>query len=188
MAAGDRLRTSTNPGAMIIPFTSKTVSPAAGLNGPRSEIFPSRIRMFSRDRGFPVPSMTLPLTSTRFCAKHGETRSRPIKIDLKMRMAWMLYSPAGVEPPMKITKYVRYAAGGKIVCGILDDQTIHELHGDILGGAELTGKTAKLADVKLVAPCEPSKVIAVGRNYKSHIADRNIEPAKEPGIFLKTPS
>jgi 2-keto-4-pentenoate hydratase/2-oxohepta-3-ene-1,7-dioic acid hydratase in catechol pathway len=89
---------------------------------------------------------------------------------------------------MKITKYVRYAVGVNIAYGILDDQTIHELHGDILAGAELTGKTVKLTDVKLLAPCEPSKVIAVGRNYKSHIADRNIEPAKEPGIFLKTPS
>ena len=30
--------------------------------------------------------------------------------------------------------------------------------------------------------------MAVGRNYKSHIADRNIEPAKEPGLFWKPSS
>ena len=64
----------------------------------------------------------------------------------------------------------------------------HEVFDGIGAGAEPTGKTLKLADVKLLAPCEPSKVVAVGRNYKSHIADRNIEPAKEPGLFWKPSS
>jgi len=89
---------------------------------------------------------------------------------------------------MKITKYIRYSAGTKISYGILEEQTIRELHGDIFGGAEPTGTTVKLSEVKVLAPCEPSKVIAVGRNYKSHIADRNIEPPKEPGLFLKPSS
>jgi 2-keto-4-pentenoate hydratase/2-oxohepta-3-ene-1,7-dioic acid hydratase in catechol pathway len=89
---------------------------------------------------------------------------------------------------MKIIRYVRYQYSGNRSYGILDDQTIHELHGDIFAGAERTGKTFKVSDVKLLAPCEPSKVLAVGRNYKSHIADRGIEPAKEPGIFWKPSS
>jgi 2-keto-4-pentenoate hydratase/2-oxohepta-3-ene-1,7-dioic acid hydratase in catechol pathway len=89
---------------------------------------------------------------------------------------------------MKITKYVRYSADGKTSYGILEDQTIRELRGDIFSGAELTGKTIKLADVRLLAPCEPSKVVAVGRNYISHIADRNIAPAQEPGLFWKPSS
>jgi 2-keto-4-pentenoate hydratase/2-oxohepta-3-ene-1,7-dioic acid hydratase in catechol pathway len=89
---------------------------------------------------------------------------------------------------MKITKYVRYSAEGKTSYGILEDQTIHELHGSIFAGAEPVGKTLSLSGVKLLAPCEPSKVVAVGRNYKSHIADRGIEPAKEPGLFWKPSS
>jgi 2-keto-4-pentenoate hydratase/2-oxohepta-3-ene-1,7-dioic acid hydratase in catechol pathway len=89
---------------------------------------------------------------------------------------------------MKTTKYVRYSGDGKISYGILEDQTVHELHGDIFSGAELTGKTLQLSDVKLLAPCTPSKVIAVGRNYASHIADRKIEPPKEPGLFWKPSS
>lgn len=86
---------------------------------------------------------------------------------------------------MKITKYVRYFAEGKVSYGILEEKIIRELHGDVFAGAEPTGKTLTLPDVKLLAPCEPSKVLAVGRNYKSHIADRNIETPKEPGIFWK---
>jgi 2-keto-4-pentenoate hydratase/2-oxohepta-3-ene-1,7-dioic acid hydratase in catechol pathway len=89
---------------------------------------------------------------------------------------------------MKITRYVRYAAAGRNCYGIMDEQTIRELSGDIFAGAEPTGKTLKLSDVKLLAPCEPSKVVAVGRNYKSHIADRNIEPARYPGLFWKPSS
>src|SRR5262245_3598301 len=89
---------------------------------------------------------------------------------------------------MKITRYVRYQAGGSASYGILEERTIRELHGNIFTQAEPTGKTLHAGDVQLLAPCEPSKVIAVGRNYRSHIADRNIEPPKEPGIFWKPSS
>jgi 2-keto-4-pentenoate hydratase/2-oxohepta-3-ene-1,7-dioic acid hydratase in catechol pathway len=89
---------------------------------------------------------------------------------------------------MKITRYVRYSAAGITSYGILDNQTILELSGDLFAGAGPTGKTLQLSSVKLLAPCEPSNVVAVGRNYKSHIEDRGIQPAKEPGIFLKTSS
>src|ERR1051325_11023400 len=89
---------------------------------------------------------------------------------------------------MKITRYVRYSAAGKTAYGLLEEGTIRELRGNIFTGAEPTGNTLPLSQAKLLAPCEPSKVIAVGRNYKSHIADRGIEPAKEPGIFWKPSS
>ena len=89
---------------------------------------------------------------------------------------------------MKIIRYVRYSAAGKVSYGILDGETIRELNGDIFHGAEPTGKTVNLSAVKLLAPCEPVNVVAVGRNYKSHIADRNIAPAPFPGLFLKTRS
>ena len=89
---------------------------------------------------------------------------------------------------MKITRYVRYTAAGKTSYGVQEEHTIHELHGNLFAGAERTGKTFKLSEVKLLAPCEPSKVLAVGRNYKSHIADRGLELPKEPGIFWKPSS
>jgi len=88
----------------------------------------------------------------------------------------------------KITKYVRYSAAGKISYGILEDDLIRELNGDIFTGVESTGKTLTLRDVKLLAPCDPRNVAAVGRNYKSHIVDRNIQPAPFPGLFWKPSS
>ena len=89
---------------------------------------------------------------------------------------------------MNTTRYVRYSAGGKTSYGILEGETIRELRGGIIAGAEPTGKTVALQDVKLLAPCEPSNVVAVGRNYKSHIAGRNLEPAPHPGLFWKPSS
>ncbi len=49
-----------------------------------------------------------------------------------------------------------------------------------------SGKKVKLSDVKILTPVEPTKVIAVGLNYKSHIGDA--APAKYPGLFAKFPS
>jgi 2-keto-4-pentenoate hydratase/2-oxohepta-3-ene-1,7-dioic acid hydratase in catechol pathway len=48
--------------------------------------------------------------------------------------------------------------------------------------------THALADVKLVAPVTPSKIVCVGRNYAAHAAELGNEIPKEPMIFLKPPS
>lgn len=91
--------------------------------------------------------------------------------------------PQSAQSP---TKYVRYSAAGRIAYGILDGETIRELSGSLFESPKPTGKVVKAADVKLLAPCEPSKVIAVGLNYKSHLGER--PTAKYPGLFLKLPT
>ena len=85
-----------------------------------------------------------------------------------------------------VTKYVRYTASGVTSIGILDGETIRELKGSLFANPQPTGRTVKLADVKLLPPCDPKKVIAVGLNYKTHLGER---PAAEyPGLFAKYPS
>jgi len=87
---------------------------------------------------------------------------------------------------MNTTKYVRYSQAGKASYGILEGETIQELTGSFFLGIEPTGRTARLADVKLLAPTEPSKVIAVGLNYRSHLEG---DPAPVyPGLFAKLPT
>jgi len=85
-----------------------------------------------------------------------------------------------------VTKYVRYATGAQIHYGILQGDTIAELTGDLFANPKPTGRTVKLADVKLVAPCTPSKVIAVGLNYQTHLGQR--AAATYPGLFAKLPT
>ena len=82
----------------------------------------------------------------------------------------------------RVTKYIRYDSGAGARYGILDGENIRELRGDLFQHAE-TGATAPLSGVKLLAPCQPAKILAVGLNYKSHLGGRP-QPA-HPEIFYK---
>jgi len=86
----------------------------------------------------------------------------------------------------QVTKYVRYAHEGRTSFGILEGDQIRELDQSPIEGGKPTGKTAALSSVRLLAPVAPSKVIAVGLNYKSHIG--NAEPAAYPPLFAKLPT
>ena len=91
-------------------------------------------------------------------------------------------SPARAQ----VTKYVRYAVAGKVSYGILEGPTIRELSGDLFQSPRRTGRSIQRAAVKLLAPCVPGKVIAVGLNYQTHLGER--PPAAYPGLFAKLPS
>ena len=82
-----------------------------------------------------------------------------------------------------VTRYVRYSSGGTSSLGILEGADIRELRGDLFANPQPTGRRVKLADVRLLAPVEPRKVIAVGLNYKSHLGER--PAAAYPGLFTK---
>jgi 2-keto-4-pentenoate hydratase/2-oxohepta-3-ene-1,7-dioic acid hydratase (catechol pathway) len=81
-----------------------------------------------------------------------------------------------------ITKYVRFQTAATTAHGILEGDTIREITGDLLGAHKPAGKH-KLADVKLLYPITPPKVLAVGLNYKTHLGQRPA-PAT-PEIFYK---
>jgi 2-keto-4-pentenoate hydratase/2-oxohepta-3-ene-1,7-dioic acid hydratase in catechol pathway len=69
---------------------------------------------------------------------------------------------------------------------VLEGETVRGLTGDIFAGSgEITGELA-LSEVRLLVPCAPSKVIAVGLNYRSHLKGRP-EP-EYPGLFAVLPS
>jgi 2-keto-4-pentenoate hydratase/2-oxohepta-3-ene-1,7-dioic acid hydratase in catechol pathway len=89
-----------------------------------------------------------------------------------------------ILPNQPMVKYVRFESSPYPAFGILDGSTIHEL-GSPQAAAPIS-RTHRLADVKLLAPCAPSKILAVGLNYKSHLGSR---PAPtHPEIFYKPPS
>ena len=83
----------------------------------------------------------------------------------------------------KAARYVRYDHRGKVSYGILDGDSIREIRGGLFGARAETGVKARLAEVKLLWPCEPTKVLAVGLNYKSHLGT---QPApQKPELFFK---
>lgn len=45
-----------------------------------------------------------------------------------------------------------------------------------------------LEDCQLLAPCQPSKIVAVGLNYRDHAAELGFEIPKVPLLFIKAPT
>ena len=84
----------------------------------------------------------------------------------------------------------------KIKSGFLDEEKIVEVKGDILDYSDKDINTIlesmveshSLDDVEIEAPCEPSKIVCVGLNYKDHAAELNQELPDAPLIFIKPSS
>lgn len=85
-----------------------------------------------------------------------------------------------------VARYVRYSHEGAVLFGVLEGETIHELADDFFTPSALSGRSVRLSSVRLLAPCEPSKVLAVGLNYRSHLRDRPVP--ESPGLFIKLPT
>ena len=81
-------------------------------------------------------------------------------------------------------KFARFQAAGRTSYGVVEDGAVTEIKGDIYGDIKTTSTRHNLADVKLLMPCEPTKVLAVGLNYASHLGGR--KQPEVPGIFFKT--
>ena len=58
------------------------------------------------------------------------------------------------------------------------------VEGDVFGRYEL-GRTIDPSGVRLLAPVVPSKIVAVGLNYKDHAAEQHKPLPAEPMIFIK---
>jgi len=63
--------------------------------------------------------------------------------------------------------------------------TVAEIDGHPFGEIRFTGQRWAVADVRLLSPILPSKVVCVGRNYADHAAEHQAEVPKEPLLFLK---
>jgi 2-keto-4-pentenoate hydratase/2-oxohepta-3-ene-1,7-dioic acid hydratase in catechol pathway len=90
-------------------------------------------------------------------------------------------------------RIARFAKGDGVSYGVVEGEqgglTIAELHGHPFGvdpgGVRLSGYRYPLAEVRLLAPVLPSKVVAVGRNYASHVREMDRDAQGEPVLFLK---
>ena len=111
------------------------------------------------------------------------------------RIRWLLV--AGVVlaawPPSRlaaqsVTRYVRYETGNRVAYGILEGETIRELSGDPFSSPRPTGRRARLADVRLLAPIDPmrvNKVLGVAINSRR---PGRTDPVDHPRWFAKLPT
>lgn len=81
-------------------------------------------------------------------------------------------------------RYVRVNHENCVQYGRLEGETVTLLSGaPWLGGADCG--QVPLAACELLAPVQPSKVVAVGLNYRAHAAELHDEVPAEPVLFLK---
>jgi 2-keto-4-pentenoate hydratase/2-oxohepta-3-ene-1,7-dioic acid hydratase in catechol pathway len=84
---------------------------------------------------------------------------------------------------MAVKKYVRFEMDQHVAYGLVQEHEVVELAGSCFDPVAETGRIFEIDRVHLLAPCEPTKILAVGLNYKSHLGSRALPT--EPGIFFK---
>jgi len=83
-----------------------------------------------------------------------------------------------------MTRLFRIEYEGRPRYVIAQDQGWRLLEGDIFGAHE-AGEAIPSTGHRLLPPVEPSKIVAVGLNYKDHAAEQNKPLPAEPMIFIK---
>jgi 2-keto-4-pentenoate hydratase/2-oxohepta-3-ene-1,7-dioic acid hydratase in catechol pathway len=79
-------------------------------------------------------------------------------------------------------KFLRFQADEKIFAGRLEGDRILPLADDTFP------REFKLNEVRVLPPCIPSKVVAVGLNYRDHAEEMNLPIPEEPLLFMKPSS
>jgi len=85
-------------------------------------------------------------------------------------------------------RIARVAVDGQASLVTIEGPPGEELAVPVDAQARAKGERYRLADVVLLPPVEPSKIVAVGRNYAEHATELGLGAAERPRIFLKPPS
>ncbi len=83
-------------------------------------------------------------------------------------------------------KFARYELDGAVHYGIVSGDTVNRITGNPWEKYEVAKESESISSIKILAPTAPSKIIAIGLNYKSHLGDKTAPSVPEP--FIKTPS
>ncbi|MFQ5996930.1 MAG: fumarylacetoacetate hydrolase family protein [Dehalococcoidales bacterium] len=82
-------------------------------------------------------------------------------------------------------KIVRYIIDRRIEYGILVGEQLQSLDGSPFEQIKKLDRYHKLSEVRLLAPCLPTKIVAIGLNYYSHAKEVGQPVPKEPAMFFK---
>jgi 2-keto-4-pentenoate hydratase/2-oxohepta-3-ene-1,7-dioic acid hydratase in catechol pathway len=89
-------------------------------------------------------------------------------------------------------KIVRFQIEGQVFWGQYDEGAgkVSIIEGDLFTDYQATDRQYNFADVKLLAPVTPEKIICVGLNYTKHVTHSQsaTKAPEEPLLFMKPPS
>jgi len=82
-------------------------------------------------------------------------------------------------------RIARFLFGGRVRYGIVEGEGIRPLEGTPFEGISPTAERLPLGEIKLLSPVSPSKIVALGLNYRDHAEEMKQKLPSEPLIFLK---
>ena len=85
----------------------------------------------------------------------------------------------------EMKKWLRFRHAGATGFGTLTPSGIAVHDGEMFGRNAGTGKTLALSEVELLAPCAPSKIVALWNNFHALAAKLNQPEPPEPLYLLK---
>lgn len=85
-------------------------------------------------------------------------------------------------------KIYRYKHQGRVAHGVLEEESLFPVQGSIFKKFKVKPTGVPIGEVFLLPPVEPTKIVAVGANYKDHIIEMGRILPEEPLIFLKPSS
>ncbi len=85
-------------------------------------------------------------------------------------------------------KWLRYSHQGQVGLGQLVGDTLHVHQGSLFENPQPTGLTLPLSDLEVLAPCQPTKVLALWNNFKAAAEKNGWSAPTEPLYFLKLPN
>lgn len=85
-------------------------------------------------------------------------------------------------------RIVRFKAAGKMRFGVVEGTHVVEYAGTPFGPFRRGRKKYPLRQIVLLVPVVPSKIVAVGLNYRDHAEEMRLPIPAEPRIFFKPPS
>ena len=85
-------------------------------------------------------------------------------------------------------RLVRFLVGGQVRYGVVEGDRVRELLRPYWEGVTPMETVHALAEVRVLAPVRPSKMLCVGLNYRDHAREMGKPLPDEPVLFLKPAS
>lgn len=84
-----------------------------------------------------------------------------------------------------MTRWVRFSEGDKISIGTLEKDVISVYEGDLFASPKPAGRSVRLDAVKVLTPCEPSKMVCLWNNFHALATKLNLKEPADPLYFFK---
>lgn len=82
-------------------------------------------------------------------------------------------------------RFVRILRGNIPTWGVLEGETVRTLAASPFESVSYDGESLPLKECRLLAPCEPTKVVCVGKNYFDHVKEFDGAVPERPILFIK---